>query len=51
MLLCEGVPHARAGAKEKDQNGRLPLHVACVYKAPVEVVLALLAAHPDGEAA
>ena len=31
--------------------GALPLHVACEYKAPVSVVSALLAAHPDGEAA
>ena len=40
-----------AGAKEKDKDGRLPLHVACANKAPVEVVAAVLAAHPDGEAA
>ena len=41
----------RAGAKEKDIYGRLPLRWACEYKAPVEVVHALLDAHPDGEAA
>ncbi len=41
----------RAGAKEKDQRGRLPLHLVCVNEAPVSVVSALLAAHPDGEAA
>jgi hypothetical protein len=36
-------------------NGCLPLHLACdlacAVKAPFEVVAALLAAHPDGEAA
>ena len=41
---------ARVGAKEKDNDGRLPLHWACFKLAPVEVVIALLAAHPDGEA-
>ena len=41
-----------AGAKEKNnKRGFLPLHLACTYKAPVEVVAAVLAAHPDGEAA
>ena len=40
-----------AGAKEKDTIGDLPLHVACAYQAPVEVVRALLEAHGDGEAA
>ncbi len=40
-----------AGAKEKDKDGILPLHRACVFKAPVEVVRALLEAHGDGEAA
>jgi hypothetical protein len=39
------------GAKKKDNDGRLPLHCACELKAPVEVVSALLAVHPDGEAA
>ena len=29
----------------------LPLHLACVNKAPVEVVRALLEAYPEGEAA
>ncbi len=33
----------------KDHN--LPLLWACDINAPVEVVAALLAAHPDGEAA
>ena len=37
--------------KEKNKDGRLPLHLACANNAPVEVVAALLAAHPDGEAA
>ena len=40
-----------AGAREKSFFGMLPLHLACAKKAPVEVVAALLAAHPDGEAA
>jgi hypothetical protein len=42
---------ACTGAKTKNNNGRLPLHVACLNQAPVEVVAALLEAHPDGEAA
>ncbi len=33
------------------KDGNLPLRWACDNKAPVEVVAALLAAHPDGEAA
>ena len=36
------------GAKQKDKNGRLPLHVAVERQAPEEVTLALLKAHPDG---
>ena len=36
---------------EKDEDGRLPLHLSCADQAPVSVVSALLAAHPDGEAA
>ena len=40
-----------AGARQRDYFGELPLHFACANKAPVEVVAALLAAHPDGEAA
>ncbi len=49
LLICVDV--RGAGAKEKDENGRLPLHLACAFNAPVEVVAAVLAAHPDGEAA
>ncbi len=48
-MICVDVRWA--GAKEKDKDGRLPLHVACGNKAPVEVVAAVLAAHTDGEAA
>jgi hypothetical protein len=40
-----------AGAKNKIADGRTPLHQAFSTKAPFEVVSALLAAHPDGEAA
>ncbi len=40
-----------AGARKTDKNNMLPLHLACVNKAPAEVVVALLAAHADGEAA
>ena len=40
-----------SGAKEKDEDGRLPLHLSCADQAPVSVVSALLAAHPDGESA
>jgi ankyrin repeat protein len=49
--------YLRAGAKEKakargtDQDGQLPLHFACVNNAPVEVVILLLEAYPDGNAA
>jgi hypothetical protein len=54
--LCETFLKNRsnrfdAGAREKDAFGYLPLHWASVNKAPVEVVAAVLAAHPDGEAA
>jgi hypothetical protein len=34
-----------------DFFNRLPLHLACLNQAPVEVVTALLKAHPDGEVA
>ena len=30
---------------------RLPLHFACTNEASAEIVIALLAAYPDGEAA
>jgi hypothetical protein len=45
-----------SGAKAKDILGRLPLHRSCDRRTPkcavsCEVVSALLAAHPDGEAA
>ncbi len=40
-----------AGAKEKTKDGRLALHMACAKNAAIEVVNALLAAHPDGQAA
>eukprot|EP00964_Phaeocystis_antarctica_P077041 scaffold47726_cov53-Phaeocystis_antarctica.AAC.4 len=36
------------GAKEKDENGNLPLHFAVAYEASEAVVQALLAAHPEG---
>ena len=49
--LVDFCLRAGAGAKEKDKDGNLPLLLACALKAPVEVVDALLAAHPDGEAA
>ncbi len=39
------------GAKAKDKDGRLPLHLSCEKEAPIGVVQALLAVHPDGEAA
>eukprot|EP01046_Picozoa_sp_COSAG06_P101777 COSAG06_NODE_47922_length_335_cov_703.338983_1_plen_61_part_10 len=35
-----------AEPKEKDFVQRTPLHLALKYEAPVEVTLALLAAHP-----
>ncbi len=35
--------------KEKDGSNWLPLHRACGNKAPVEVISALLAVHPDGK--
>jgi hypothetical protein len=41
--------HARAGAKEKDNDGHLPLHWACEKNAYMDVISALLAAHPDGK--
>ena len=43
--------HFDAGSREKGNDGSLPLHLAFANKAPVEVVAAVLAAHPDGEAA
>ena len=46
--LCDGCA---AGAKQPDIYNRLPLHLACISSAPVEVVAALLEAHADGEAA
>ena len=39
------------GAHERDNQNRLPLHLACMHTAPIEVISALLAAHRDGEAA
>jgi hypothetical protein len=49
--FVEFFDDASVGAKEKDNDGRLPLHWACFKLAPVQVVVALLEAHPDGEAA
>ena len=51
ILDCRVFDVLLAGAKAKDWNGSLPLHVACAEQAPVEVVRALLEAHGDGEAA
>ncbi len=45
------INYFNVGAKERDNRGRLPLHLACGNNAPAEVVVALLAAHADGEAA
>ena len=51
LELCIVCDIPRAGAKETAEGGLLPLHVACAKQAPVSAVSALLAAHPDGEAA
>ena len=40
-----------AGANDIDEDGRLPLHLACANKAPADVVAAVLAAHREGERA
>jgi hypothetical protein len=49
--FSERFDHARIGAKAKDNDGKLPLHRAWFNAAPVEVISALLAAHPDGKSA
>ena len=36
------------GAKEKNEYGGLPLHVAALHQAPIEVVQTLLEAYPEG---
>jgi hypothetical protein len=49
--FCRTVSHILSGAKVKDKDGLLPIQSACAHNAPVDVVCALLAAYPDGEAA
>ncbi len=39
-----------AGANDIDEDGRLPLHLACANEAPADVVAAVLGAHREGEA-
>ena len=34
--------------KSDDHSSRLPIHLACLLRAPVEVILKLIDAHPDG---
>ena len=36
------------GARDRDEHGRLPLHLAATKKAPYEVVETLLQAYPEG---
>ena len=44
----EAYPEAYPGAaREKDAEGRLPLHIAALLKAPPETVGALLEAFPE----
>jgi hypothetical protein len=49
--ICRTVSHILSGAKAKDKDGLLPIQSACSQNAPAEVVCALLAVYPDGEAA
>ena len=41
--------NSRADPTISNSDGMMPLHLACNSNAPVEVIAALLEAHPDGE--
>ena len=45
MAILESYPDATS---QKDEIGRLPLHVACANNAPLSIVKALIDAFPDG---
>mmetsp|Transcript_8093 Transcript_8093/g.12066 ORF Transcript_8093/g.12066 Transcript_8093/m.12066 type:complete len:595 (+) Transcript_8093:178-1962(+) len=45
MAILESYPDATS---QKDETGRLPLHVACANNAPLSIVKALIDAFPDG---
>lgn len=47
-MVLQILTRDRRLAREKDNKGKLPLHQAVEYQAPVRVVAALLEAHPDG---